>query len=1033
MKGVLIMPTEHPRVLKNLIKQIKPYIVERELVIPEWKSYTGMHISPNNIVLDGKPAVTMKLGDHWKIGYDETRYFEASVTVPSFLEDKKVYLTIDFGGEAIIRINGEIVGAVSSRNNSGWVHRTEILFDKPLKAGQVLNIQVENAVDSGGFCDTAMAGGTYMEYTLAAAKFSVINEATQSFWYDMNGAFDTFECSEEKYVSERLYICIDKAMHMLDFDFGKEQFYESVPAAQEYFRNAIKDIPSASPGEVILCGHSHLDVAWLWTVKEINRKTARTFSNNLALMKNYPDFKFTQSQAILYDFMKKAYPDIFEQVKDAVKRGQWEITGNAWVEADTNIASGESLIRQLLYGREFFMKEFGVSSDTYWLPDCFGFTWALPQIIKRSGMKYFVTSKLGNNDTNEFPMSIFKWRAHSGDEILAYMQKVGYGGEADAGYAVQTRRSNRQSNVADCSMGMFGYGDGGGGCTFEMVERMQRLSMMPGLPKVTNAHSKDFFKVVEKNTDDLPVWDGEMYYENHRGTYTSQAFIKKNNRRGEFDLRNCEMLGLLSNTYSPEKLEELWKMLLTNQFHDILPGTSIHEAMENTREEYKLLREKITERKTEAFDVLNVQFAKDNTVIVYNFLNWSVTNTVKTEIPFENAVITDMAGEVMKSSVKAENGRFTVEFIAEDVPSMGYKLFRVEEKKSVAEIQVTAQINLLENEYLRVIFDENGLIDEIYDKENKCQILTGKGNVLTVSHDKPIHESAWNLESDYKMRMWKLDKADSIEVVESSAVKGVLRVVRSFNKSRITQDIILKNGARTLDFDTVVDWHEREKVLKAEFPVDVRSRYASYEIAHGAIERPTFANNSYERAMFEVCGHKWADLSEGDYGVSLINDCKYGYDIWGSLMRITLMRGPVCPDPKGDLGINTFRYSLYPHADSWRKAETSHRAYEENVVFDAFYVANGKGTESEKSFIELNKGNIVIDALKKAQDGNGLILRMFETKSQRGEVTVNLPFTDAKVIECNMMECDETPVDFTDGSFTAYIKPHEVKTFRIVV
>lgn len=1027
------MPTEHPRILKNLIKQISPYIVEKELVIPEWKSYTGMHVSPNNIELDDLPSVTMKLGDHWRVGYDETRYFEASVTVPDFLENKKVYLTIDFGGEAIIRINGEIVGAVSSRENSGWVHRTEILFPEPLKAGEVLDIQVENAVDCGGFCDTAMAGGKYMEYTLNCAKFSVINENTESFWYDMNCAFDVFEHTEERYVAERLYICIDKAMHMLDFDFGKERFYESVPAAQTYFRAAIKEIPSASPGEVILCGHSHLDVAWLWTVKEINRKTARTFANNLALMKNYPDFKFTQSQAVLYDFMKKCYPDIFKQVKQAVKRGQWEITGNAWVEADTNIASGESLIRQLLYGREFFMKEFGVDSDTYWLPDCFGFSWALPQIIKRSGMKYFITSKLSNNDTNEFPVSVFKWRSHSGDEILAYMQKVHYEGEADANYAIEARKRNRQSNVADCSMGMFGYGDGGGGCTFEMVERMERLTFLPGIPKVRNAHSKDFFRIIEKNADELPVWDGEMYYECHRGTYTSQAFIKKNNRRGEFNLRNCEMLSLLADTYNEEKLEKAWKMLLINQFHDILPGTSIHEAMENTREEYKELSGCIAEIKNTAYDVINTRFAKNNTVIVYNFLNWNATNTVKTEIPFENAVISDCSGKVMNSVVKAENGKNMLEFIAEDVPSMGYKLFNVCEKKNDAESALKVNVNLLENEYLKVVIDENGLISEVYDKINCRQVLTGAGNLLTISHDKPIHESAWNLESDYKMHMWKLDTADSVEVVENSAVKGVVRVVRTFNKSTITQDIILEKGSKTLDFDTTVDWYEREKVLKAEFPVDVRSRYASYEIAHGAIERPTFANNSYERAMFEVSAHKWADLSEGDYGVSIINDCKYGYDIQGSLMRITLMRGPKCPDPTGDIGVSTFRYSLYPHADGWRKADTSHLAYEENVPFEAFFVADGKGEKAEQSFVGVDKNNIVIDALKKAQDGNGLILRMFETKSQRGEVTVTLPFSEAQIIECNMMEVNETPVEFNNGSFKVYVKPHEVKTFRITV
>ncbi|MDD6702911.1 MAG: hypothetical protein PUE34_01035, partial [Clostridiaceae bacterium] len=337
------MHTLNPRVLHNQIKQIEPYAVTDRLVIGRWRSYTGMHVSPNNIVLDDKPPVTLGLGDRWNVGYDETRYFEAEITVPSNFEGKKVYLSIDFGGEALVRINGEIVGAVSSRENSGWVHRTEILFKDGVKTGEKLNIQIEGTVDCAGFCNNAMAGEEYMEYRMKKAELIAVDKLTESYWFDISTAWDAYENCEDQYVKSRLFNAMDDSVHQLDFDFGGEAFIASVPKAVNVLWGEIEKIEYSTPGEVIMAGHSHLDVAWLWTVREITRKTARTFANNLALMDNYPDFKFTQSQAVLYDFMKKHYPDIFERVKEKVKNGQWEIVGNAWVEADTNIASGEAL------------------------------------------------------------------------------------------------------------------------------------------------------------------------------------------------------------------------------------------------------------------------------------------------------------------------------------------------------------------------------------------------------------------------------------------------------------------------------------------------------------------------------------------------------------------------------------------------------------------------------------------------------------------------------------------------------------------
>lgn len=1026
------MQTLNQNVLKNLIKQIEPYITTQRVVIDQWSSYTGTHKSPNNIVLDEKPAVIMSLGDHWKVGYDDTRYFEASICVPNEMAGKKAYLSIDFGGEAIVRINGEIVGAVSSRENSGWVHRSEILFKNSFLGGEVLNIQIEGTVDTAAFCASAVNGAAYMEYTLKKAELITVDTAAESYWFDVTTAFQAFECCGDEYVKSRLFAAIDDSAHELDFDFGQQAFLKSVPSAAAKLWAMVEKIEYSTPGKVIMSGHSHLDVAWLWTVKEITRKTARTFSNNLALMDNYPEFKFTQSQAVLYDFMKEHYPDIYEKVRQKVKNGQWEIVGNAWVEADTNIANGETLIRQLLYGREFFLKEFGVSSDVYWLPDCFGFTWALPQIIKRSSMKYFLTSKLQYNDTNEFPLSVFKWRAHSGDEVLAYMQKVHYQGEYDPQYILNCRKLNRQNSIVDHSFGMFGYGDGGGGCTYQMIEQGSRAAKLPGIPKSKNAHVSEFFAEIEHKKDELPVWDGEMYYENHRGTFTSQAFVKKNNRQGELLMRNVEILSVLSGIEYPyKKIEKAWKLLLINQFHDILPGTSIHEVFENTREEYKEMHRIGNEIINNSLSLLQSKIStKNDCVVVWNLTNWNSSGLVRAEIPFEAKGIKNKKGEALPCKINKENGTFYIEFFADDVPALGYSAFSLSNQNEQFDC-VKAEKNLLENEYLRVEIDENGLLSAVFDKQADRQILADKGNLLTISHDKPVHESAWNLELDYTKKQWELIEAQKIEVIEASALRGVVRVVRKFNKSTITQDIILEKEKKCLDFQTTVDWHEREKVLKAAFPVNIRSRNVSCEIAHGAAEYPTHYNTSYDLAKFEFCAHKWADLSEGGYGVSILNDCKYGYNVHDNIMKITLMKGPVNPDATGDIGVSTFRYSLYPHNNTWREAETVKLGFAENMPLRAEFVKGSDGDSLEHSFIYLDNKNVVLDAIKPAQDGNGFIVRLYEAETRHCKVCMQLDLAYSNVIECNMMEEDERELPCQDKRFCFDMKPHEVKTFRL--
>lgn len=1024
------MPTINRRVLSNLIELIKPYISESVVSLDNWRIRRGKY--------DGEGKFTVypgeedfKVGSGWYGGYDDAAWFSCECDVPVCSQGEKLYFNMNFGGETIIRFDGEIIGSVSSKLHNGWVCRENIPLPEKYE-GKHIKIEAESGICCGGFCDDAMAGAKETYYDAVSSGILRVNKLCEDYYYKVRTLFDSVELIYDKVIAERIYRAVDESVHVLRFDFTREDFLDSVKPAFDVLNKHLGELPDYHPGKVIMCGHSHIDVAWLWTVKESERKAVRTFANTLELMDEYPEYKFAQSQAVLYDMVKKYAPDIFSRIKEKVKSGQWEVMGNAWVEADTNIASGESLIRQLLYGREFFVREFGIDSDTYWLPDCFGFTWALPQIIKKSGMKNFITAKLCANDTNAFPHSMFKWRSHSGDDVTAYFTRVSYQGEYDVGRVFECRNGNKQSSIADISFGMFGYGDGGSGSTTDMLERAEALKNIPGVPETVNSSAHEFFEEIGKKADEFPVYDGELYFENHRGTFTSQAFVKKNNRRGEFALRNAEILSSAAelmgkSDYDGAELERLWKILLVNQFHDILPGSSIHEVYENAREDYaelnggleKLINEKLnvlfSERDPEAFTVAN-------------YLNVPYTGEVKIKLP-EGYNSVEYADEQIPCVKLSDKTGDYISFVAENIPSLSGRTYRFSKSEHPTQPCVKAEKNLLENNILRVEFDNNGEMTSVFDKENDREVLAAVGNTLCIYQDKPIHESAWNLEFDYRMTPYPLKTAESVEVVRNDSVAGELKILRKFNKSTVTQYISLKKDSRQIDFRTAVDWHEREKVLKVNFPVGVRSCSSTSEIAHGSIQRPTHYNTSYDLAKFETCMHKWVDLSESGYGVSVLNDCKYGFSVHENNIDITLMRAPICPDPTGDIGYNEFTYSLVPHAGTWQEAGISELAYTLNnppaVVYSAV------GSHDGEQLISVKRKGVVLDAFKKAQNDDGYILRVFEAYSSRGKCEIDFGKAIESVTECNLMEKDGEALSHCEKSFVFDIKPNEVKTFRI--
>ncbi|MBR2868587.1 MAG: alpha-mannosidase [Clostridia bacterium] len=1016
-------------ILKDMHKQLKKHLFLAKKDIPVWEYTRGMFLETHYETEDFKSEI--KCGDRWYAAYDSAHFFKASVTIPEEMDGCKIRAILPVGGEALVRCNGKYVAGCTSRDS--LPDRTDVELGIR-KAGEVLTFEIEATVDSMDFCDAAMDGAKFQECLFGNTCIAVADEEVEGYYLDLTVAFDAIDFIKDEHIKAKVYAAIDDSMHMVDYDFDADQVRKSVREARAYYLRKISEIEWSAQSRVILTGHSHIDVAWLWRIQESIRKSARTFTNVTTLMDHYPEMTFGQSEAVLYQMMKDHYPDIFEKIKEKVKAGQWDICGNVWVEADTNIASGEALIRQVLYGTEFFRKEFGKVSKTYWLPDCFGFTWALPQIIKGCGMTNFITSKLSYNDTTKFPYSMFMWEGNNGDKVYAHLMRPAYNCHFRVDELMTFDEECNCKNVLNTAMGMYGYGDGGGGPTRNMLERGRRLQNFPGLPKAEIGHVDDFFETMAAHEDELPVWNGELVYENHRGTFTSQAFVKKNNRKGEYLFTRDEMLSVfaekhLGKAYPKDELEKGWRILMTNQFHDILPGSSIHEVFEDARRDYAIMNDIGNTIKDDVLSTVNAAVSADaNTVTVWNMAGCESYEPVEVEGVPEGMYIT--AADGLSLPCAYIGGKFV--FLPDVLEPLSSKVFCLKEGETPF-APVEADISYLENAILRVEFDENGIITSVYDKINEREALDGRGNILTVSLDKCIHETAWNLELNYQKRMWELTEAESIEVIESNAVRGVIRIKRRFNKSLITQDIILTQNGESVIFDTTVDWHESDKVLKAGFDVAVKDTDATYDIAHGAAKRPTHWNTLFDLTRFEVAAHKWADLSEGGYGCSIINDCKYGYDIHGSHMRITLMRAPTCPDRTGDHGINTFRYAFYPHENDWRQ-ETVQKALAFNILPVAKYNKDAvEGTLPADSFIaKTDKKNVIIDAVKKAQDGNGYIIRVVEEEQRRGNCRLDLGFAFDKVIECNMIEEDKAEIPCDAYGFDFAIKPFEVKTFRVI-
>jgi len=993
------------------------------------------------------------LGGSWGPAWDTT-WFRLRGAVPSAWAGRPVALGFGIGNagstgcgaEALVWRHGRAVQGLSPN------HR-EYLLTSSAVAEEPVELFVEAAATPPSPFGAnpwplllAEPDGPAL-FTLQSADLHVRDPDFDAFWHDFRVLLELLtELPDTDPQVPRLAAGLERACNLLELPDIADSWRRAQPVLTELLARP------AAPGThtASIVGHAHLDTAWLWPLRETIRKCARTFSTVLELMDRYPEYRFVVSQAQHLAWMRDHYPELWERMKERVAEGRLEPTGSMWVEADCNIPSGESLVRQIVHGKRFYLGELGIETNDVWLPDVFGYSAALPQIMRQAGIRWFLTQKLSWNQYNSLPHHSFLWEGIDGSRVFTHFPPADtYSGNVsvrELRFGVENFKDHDRSNR---SLYLFGWGDGGGGPTTEMLESARRLADHDGLPHLVMEGPRRFFTEAEGEMREPPVWVGELYLETHRGTYTSQAATKLGNRRAEFALRDAELWGVLAardgaggtgggggdGAGASAELEALWKLLLLHQFHDIIPGSGIHWVYEDTaRDHAHILRE--TERLID--EALSRQVAAVETstttspVVVFNSLSHARTELVVVDAHDDVSVAVDASGAAAPVQRDAE-GRAIFEAA---VPPCGYQIYDlVAGGAPPASPRARARLRSLENEHLRIELDDRGLLSSIFDKAAQREVLApgAVGNRFQLHPDYPNFFDAWDIDRFTFDQVVDLDEVESIDVVASGPLRAGIRVTRRFGASRLTQVVGLDAGGRAVDFETEVDWHETNRLLKVAFPVDVRSPRATYEIQYGHVERPTHANTSWDEARFEVCAHKWADLSEPGYGVALLNDCKYGYDILGNVIRLSLLRAPTWPDPVADRGLHHFRYRLLPHSGDLRDGGVIDAGYDLNVPLRCVATSPHAGVVPPfGSLLSVDADHVVIEAVKAGDDNPAaLVVRIYEAWGRRGAVTVRAPWDIRRATVTDLLERDTAPIPTAGPRVTLDVAPFQIVTLKL--
>ena len=876
-------------------------------------------------------------------------------------------------------------------------------------------------------CAFPISGGKHEVYLYAytgtnvddllqlSVKIKYVNRYAERLYYDLFVPMDALrvmKANSKEYADTLLML--NEAYKKLDFITPRTpEFYSACKSASEWFEKKYYQGYCGKERTALSCvGQSHIDVAWLWAIPQTREKVQRSFATVLSLMDRFPEYIYMQSQPYLYEMLKEEAPTLYERLKQRVQEGRWEAEGGMFVEADCNMSSGESLVRQILLGKKFYKDEFNKETEILWLPDSFGFPATLPQIMKKAGLKALVTNKLSWNDTDVMPYDVFDWKGIDDTSVFTYFltakestTQEGFtscNAEVTAPYLTGTYERLQQKECSDEAIFAYGYGDGGGGPSEEFLQQLRRYSHgLPEVPFAKHDTLKNALLRVEKKarkSKRLPKWKGELYFQFHRGVYTSIANNKKNNRKAEILLHNIELYSTLANqllgSELPEKwLKSAWKTVAINQFHDILPGTSVTLAHKQSEEQYNKL------------------FVEGN-ALLNGYLSALAKNCGEYTVFNPNGFTTD--GYVV------ENGKYK---FVKNIPAFGFASVDFEESKKTVKVKTDA----LENTYYRLKFGKDGAIVSIFDKQAKREILKDSAR-LTAYEDRPQLFDSAEIRKFYKEKEYSpvLLEVQDIELGEKVGKRFTFKLENSL----IVEDVCLYANSRRIDFDVKLDWKEEHSLLRALFPVDLNANSANCDIQFGRVERPTIENTSWQSAQFEFCAHKYVDISEGNYGVALMNDCKYGHSVTDNVLGLSLLRCHSLSSNYYDKGEHEMHYALYPHTGGLKDSDVVKESY---LVNNPLLLVKGDGVEKNAySFATCENNNVVLETVKPSEDGTGVIVRLYETENCRTKCKLHFANSFKKAYLCDLLENEEKELQRFGNTLTFSVKPFEIITMKII-
>ncbi|KRA97509.1 alpha-mannosidase [Devosia sp. Root685] len=962
-------------------------------------------------------------------------WFGGQVTIPATLAGKSIFGRVhaQFGSvmgrsdpQLLVRLDGRIVSGGDGNHREFPIARNAV-------AGQAIDLLIE----AGTIEDRRQLG--------FAVELVAHDRLAEIVYYDLKVPLDVARLLKADDARRaRLLRHIEAALDLVDFRPGNpERFAQSLEAARLRADALYAEADADAMPEIVATGHTHIDVAWLWRVRETRQKMARSMANALSLMDEYEDYRFMYNQGVLLDYLEEDYPELFSRIETQVKTGRFEIEGALWLEPDVVIASGESLVRHITKGVKYHQDKFGVTPKIVWLPDTFGYTAALPQLMALSGLEVFITHKMSWNDTNRMPHEIFFWQGLDGTKVPAYFlttQRYEYDGinttycpDLVPSHVMGTWKRFSQQGLHDELFLVYGHGDGGGGPTRGMLENVRRMERgIPGCPKIRHEPMAPYFERLvsrmRSEPEAFPNWVGELYLEYHRGTLTSVAKNKRNNRLAEQTLHDLELLGTLAAQqgvpYPRQTIERLWKTVLLNQFHDILPGTSIGFVYEDSDRDYAAF----FAAAADLAQTLGAALAATGHHAVLNSTSFARTDLLP--LPADATGIEIDGVTIPSQEITRADGTLTSVAPLTNVPGLATQTLRLATSAApLPASTLSVSPALLENALLRARFNEKGQLTSLFDKvRNREALQAGKvGNALVAHRDIPIDFDAWDIDENFENQSWPVDNLVSAEVLEHGPYRAAIRFTWAYEASRIVQVISLAENTAQLEFDTLVDWHEHQTLLKTGFPLDIRTDVSRAETQFGHLTRPTHANTSWDKARFETSMHRWVDLSEAGFGVAALNDCKYGYDAKGSTLRLTLVKSPVFPWPEADQGEHHFRYALLLHASDLQTIHNAAAAF--NLPLRL--LAGGAETPHHPAPIAtLSSDQIAIETVKPSEDGKRTILRLWETQNRAGTVTLTLPKA-TRIAETDLYETDVKTLAESADTVELAFKPFQILTLAL--